>query len=109
MQRSPNLRFFSLECIFYDIRLCQLMAFRAYFLDVIFDGCFARPQDVDNRYGDSHWRAANNHGKKAPKLDETGLEIVVWYFSVKRLGCCDLVLKPHVKLMIIVNSLGFDN
>lgn len=39
MQRSPNLRFFALECILYDICLCQLMAFRAYFLDVIFDGC----------------------------------------------------------------------
>lgn len=32
-------------------------------------------QDVDNRCGDSHWRAANNHGRKAAKLDETGLEI----------------------------------
>ena len=31
-------------------------------------------QDVDNRCGDSHWRAVNNHGKKAAKLDETGLE-----------------------------------
>ena len=50
------------------------MAFRAYFLDVIFDGCFAWPQDVDNRCGDSHWRAVNNHGKKAAKLDGTGLE-----------------------------------
>ena len=74
MQRSPNLRFFALECILYDIRLCQLMAFRAYFLHVIFDGCFAWPQDVANRCGDSHWRAVNNHGKKAAKLDETGLE-----------------------------------
>ena len=76
MQRSPNLRFFALECTLYNIRLCQLMAFRAYFLDVIFDGCYAWPQDVDNRCGDSHWRAANNHSKKAAKLDETGLEIV---------------------------------
>ena len=75
MPRSPNLRFFALECILYDICLCQLMAFRAFFLDMIFDGCFAWPQDVDNRCGDSHWRAANNCGQKAAKLDETGLEI----------------------------------
>ncbi|PFX13516.1 hypothetical protein AWC38_SpisGene22393 [Stylophora pistillata] len=40
-----------------------------------FDGCFACSQDVDNRCGDSHWRAANNHGRKAAKLDESGLEI----------------------------------
>ncbi|XP_044163520.1 uncharacterized protein LOC114951222 isoform X3 [Acropora millepora] len=29
----------------------------------------------DNRCGDSHWRAANNSGRKSAKLDETGLEI----------------------------------
>ena len=48
------------------------MAFRVYFLGIICDGCFACSQDVDNRCGDSHWRAANNHGRKAAKLDETG-------------------------------------
>ena len=53
----------------------SIMALKAYFLDMICDGYFACSQDVDNRCGDSHWRAANNHGKKAAKLDETGLEI----------------------------------
>ena len=32
-------------------------------------------QDSDNRCGDSHWRAANNNGRKSAELDETGLEI----------------------------------
>ena len=32
-------------------------------------------QESDNRCGDTHWRAANNGGRKSAKLDETGLEI----------------------------------
>ncbi|XP_022808975.1 uncharacterized protein LOC111345948 [Stylophora pistillata] len=73
MQRGPNLRFFPLECILYAIHLCPLWLLELIFL--AFDGCFACSQDVDNRCGDSHWRAANNHGRKAAKLDESGLEI----------------------------------
>ena len=37
--------------------------------------CLHCLQDSDNRCGDSHWRAANNRGRKSAKLDETGLEI----------------------------------
>lgn len=32
-------------------------------------------QERDNRCGESHWRAANNSGKKGHRQDETGLEI----------------------------------
>ena len=75
MQRSPNPRFFCFRMYFVCHTFMSIMALKAYFLDMICDGYFACSQDVDNRCGDSHWRAANNHGKKAAKLDETGLEI----------------------------------
>ena len=78
---------------------------------MIFDGCFACPQDVDNRCGDSHWRAANNHGRKAAKLDETGLQIAgqnekYLVINVSGLKIFSCSWKRYIWCIVLVYSLN---